>query len=145
MAMAESLPPDASTASTGLGIRYIGSGEHQHCYAYSGKYSAATSDQIVLSFISGAGYIFGIVQFNGFIDDDTPGGARAAGNCTINLNGELIVLMTVGDSAMDAPYSERTELIIPPLTKVEVILDAEEIAADKWATVTFTGRVYGTA
>jgi len=139
MAEPDTIPVSAFIASVGKSIRYIG----RHCYAFSGKYSATTSDQIVLSFTTGAGYIFGVVQFNGFIDDDTPGGARAAGNCTINFNGQMVVLMTVGDSSVDAPYSERTELIIPPQTKVEVILDAEETAADKWSTVTLAGRVYG--
>ena len=127
----EAVPINASVASTGLGIRY------------SGKYSATSSDQIVLSFTSGAGYIRGILQFNGFNDDDSPGGNRSAGNCTLNLNGEMVVLMTVGNAAIDAPHTERSEIIIPPFTKVEVIIDADETSADKWATVTLTGRVYG--
>ena len=55
----------------------------------------------------------------------------------------MVVLMTVGNAAIDAPHTERSEIIIPPFTKVEVIIDADETSADKWATVTLTGRVYG--
>ena len=136
--MAQKEPTSDLFAGPGLGIRYIG----DYCYAYSGKYSATTNDQIVLSFTSGADFIRGILQFNGFNDDDTPGGNRSAGNCTINLNDKMVVLMTVGNNALDAPFSERTELIIPPYTKVEAIIDADDNSADNWATVTFTGTVH---
>jgi len=44
MAMAEALPPDASTASTGLGLRYIG----DWAYAFSGAFNSTTSSRLIL-------------------------------------------------------------------------------------------------
>ena len=60
MMKAEPLPPDASIASTGLGIRYIG----DYVYAYSGLYVASTTVETKLEFTTGAGFIVGQLQLN---------------------------------------------------------------------------------
>ena len=58
----EAVPANASVASTGLGIRYIG----EHAYALSGiERDAGTggANTTLLNFTSGAGYIRGTLDF----------------------------------------------------------------------------------
>jgi len=135
--MPEGVGYSGSVAGTGLELNYIGG----HCYAYSGKYNAENTDQTVLSFISSKEYIIGTLKFNGFIHDATPG-TRNFSNCTVNFNGITVALMTVGPSDADAPHSEDTILLIPPLTNVEVLVDSLNQSDNNYITVLFTGRIY---
>ena len=131
------IPTSASIASTGLGIRTIGS----HVYAYSGLFTATTSYQEVLSFQSPAGYIVGILQLNSGIDASSPGN-RVTNAANIIFNGITIARVAAGTLTDDAPTSETQDLLIPPLTTVIVEVDSSA-SSDRQFSVTFTGRVYG--
>ena len=54
----DTIPVSASIASTGKGIRYIGS----HAYAYSGSVGVDNNETTLLEFTTGAGYITAIFQ-----------------------------------------------------------------------------------
>ena len=137
-----SIQPDASVAATGLGIRYIGSGDHQHVYAYSGLYSASTTDnRIVLDFTTGSGYILGRIQLNAAVDDDS--GLYAMSFSIIKFNDVGIAIIATSDSAIDGPSGVYQQVVIPPRTHVTCTLDNEGTAADQFGSITFTGRVYG--
>jgi len=59
MATAEALPPDASTASTGPTLRYIG----EWAYAFSGLISVDNNETTLLEFINGSNIFSGELQF----------------------------------------------------------------------------------
>jgi len=135
--------PEASVVQTGLGLKYIGSGDHQHAFAYSGLYSASTTDnRIVLDFTTGSGYIVGRIQVNAAVDDDS--GLYAMSFSIIKFNDIGIAIIATSDSAIDGPSVVYQPVVIPPLTHVTCTLDNEGTAADQFGSVTFTGRVYGT-
>ena len=137
MIEAEGIPPTASTASTGLGLRYIGK---DHCYAYSGSVGADVLG-IVLDFTSGSGYISGVFTFSGVMDQDDPN-AGYRSTCIIYFN-DLIVTTTLSDIDTGNMVSpSQMPMIIPPFTKVKVIIYANTSGGSYAATTTFTGRVY---
>ena len=139
MTEADVIQPSASIASTGKGIRYI----QNWIYGYSGLVSALTSPQTVLDFTSNAGVIVGVIQLNSAIDDDNMS-LSLASSLNIQLNGVSVAILGAGaDDAFPPSKSERTDIIIPPLTVVSMILDTTGVQADRFASATITGRVYG--
>ena len=135
------IPISASVASTGKNIRYIG----KWIYGYSGLFSAQTSPQTVFDFTSGSGIIVGVIQLNSAVDDDNSS-LSLASTLNIKFNGVSIALLGAGaDDAFPPSKSERTEVIIPPFTEVSMILDTTGTQADRYASATITGRVYGAA
>jgi len=127
-----SVQPEASTVSTGLGLRYIG---NEHVYAYSGALILAADLSDYLNFTSGSGIIVGKVQINA-------DWAGIAGNTLYNqiyLNEQLVIYER--DTGNDyVPGAPVIHFIIPPLTKFQLQMKA---AAPTYASATFTGRVYG--
>ena len=131
MLKAEPLPPDASIASTGKTLRYIGK---DRCYAYSGVLASAATPATFLDFRSGAGLIVADLQcFNHAIN-----GAGNNIQYQLFVNGEMIIAQTNFDQ--NNPYN-RLRFIIPPYTDVVVKVDNLSGAADN-CSVTLTGRVY---
>jgi len=138
MAMAESLPPDASTASTGLGLRYIGK---NYCYAYAGVFDATTSDVTVLDFTTGSGIIFGEVQFNAPFNPSTIITGKT-GALTVNFNGIIVCALKASGDVETMPAMVTSKLIIPPRTQVVMTIISNGDDDSRKATITFTGRVY---
>jgi len=129
MAKAEGIPPTASVASVGPGIRYIG----EHCYAYSGVLDLSSKATGALDFTSGAGYIVGKFEYNA--DFASAGGANLA--VEIFFNG----IMTVKERDVGNNYLAGDcyfDVLIPPFTKVSVDLTGG--GAD--SNINFVGRVY---
>ena len=112
-----------------------------HAYAYSGKFGASQTIQTALQFTSGPSYLVGTINFNGYVDDDDPG-SRNAGNCQVSLNGQGIILMNTGTTAVDAPTEASSKILIPPYTIVLVEIESDANAADQYATVSIIGRIY---
>ena len=138
--MAEaSVPPEASVASTGLSIRYIG----DHCYAYSGFFSSNTSAQTVLDFTTGSGYIIGILQADAFVETAGDIGSGAHGLCYVEFNGINVALLKTDGQYEDMPAVTTVNLVIPPFTEVRVKYDASVTTATIEGCVSLTGRVYG--
>ena len=133
-----SVQPEASTASTGLGIRYIG----QHCFALSGTFSASTNPQTTLEFTTGAGYIVGRFQFSGMFDPATAA-IGSTGGCLITFNGIDTLILKVDGTEEDMPSFSFEDVIIPPFTSVKAVIDSSSNDADRVGTVNLSGRVYG--
>lgn len=129
----EAVPASATVASTGLGLRYIGS----HCYSYSGNIANAgtgAADSLMLDFTSGAGYIIAEL----FWEVDSEGGIVY--DIHVKLNGIKII-----DSEFDAApthglWSTPVKLIIPPFTHFEFLYGAD---AEVTSACHLVGRVYG--
>jgi len=129
--------PEASVVQTGRGIRYVG----EYAYAYSGQYPAESSTQIVLEFESGSGLISGTFSCNVFLQYDNVSVRQGA--FLISFNDIIIAGLTASDANEDMPATVTQKLIIPPFTKVKVEAIASSGDSDNFATVNFTGRVYG--
>ena len=133
MAEADGIPPTASVASVGPGIRYIGN----HCYAYSGiTRSSSGAQQTPLSFTTGNGYIIAELGFA-----ETERGSSAI-KIKIYFNDEQIIDNEYDNQpAQDnpAPYP----LLIPPFTLVECKWDAGGTNID--GSFWLVGRVYDTS
>lgn len=138
MMKAEPLPPDASIASTGRGIRYIGN----HCYAFSGAFAATADPQTTLEFTTGTGYIVGDFQLNAAVNSTNP----ASGSATlaiIKFNDETIAIIKSEANVDDLPNNITQKVLIPSLTKVLITIESNDNQAAQFATVTLVGRVYG--
>jgi len=139
MALAESLPPDASTASTGLGLRYIGD---DHCYAFSGVIASAGSQSAAttttLLFTSGSSYAKVRVTFSNDLTS-----ASANEFYLIKMNG-LEIYKAEQEHNLDTVTNPTViHLIIPPLTDFESLVGSSGDPMD--TTTIISGRVYGTA
>ena len=133
----EAVPSNASVASTGLGLRYIG----QHCYAYSGIILSADGSKTCLGpFTSGSGYITGKYLLSGglFISDV---GEGANIIYTLKLNDQIIWEIKITTNPEGSPTAYTPPLLIPPITKVEILVQASQ--ANLECSASLTGRVYG--
>jgi len=129
--------PEASVVQTGLGISYIG----EHAYANAGSIAADVVGT-VLDFTTGSGYVNGTFTFSGFLDQDNPA-AGLRGTCIVYFN-DLIVTSAASDfDSGNMVTPAQMPMLIPPFTKVKVIIYANSASADYHATTTFLGRVYG--
>jgi len=137
MAEAEGIPPTASVASVGPGIRYLGSGEFQHCYAYSGEIAGGFAVVSGLDFTSGAGYI--VAEFTATSDEI--GGAAIYVN--VLMNGVKVFAIIWDASGGSTPLGGifPIPIIIPPFTEVETTQHTN--TGSENFTHLLTGRVYG--
>jgi len=138
MALAGELPPDASTASTGLGVRYVGT-DPMFAYAYSGMVSTDENETSLLDFITGSGVIVGEFQ---------PVYATEASNnqhylFRVYFNNLTIYRTIVKDGAQDAILEIR--ITIPPFTHVKSTAENVSDTTSLDMASLITGRVYGVA
>ena len=133
MTEADVIQPSASTASTGLGLRYVGN----YAYAYSGEVTVAASgggaNTTLLEFTSGSSLFVGFLNFSTNID------GAASVDLEMSLNGQNVLIMKEDNSSTDHPM--RYNVIIPPLTEVSVKWG--QASGSNQATALLTGRVYG--
>ena len=127
----EAVPSNASVASTGLGLRYIG----EYCYAYSGPVSVDNNETTILLFDSQAGVIVSIFR---------PCYLESGGDdyeFRVYFN-NLLLAYTKATSEATIPAQKHFELIIPPLTEVKVTGENRESSASLNIGALLTGRVY---
>lgn len=133
MEEAEGIPPTASTASAGLGIRYVG----DWAYATSGVVAIAGSEVSALEGTTGTGIIVGDIQF---FSDQTAGDNF---NFRIYYN-DVAVVQTILSATHDTPpYGYYPiSVVIPPFTDIKVALsNTSQGVARNW-TILLGGRVY---
>ena len=132
----EAVPINASVASTGKGIRYIGK---DHCYAFSGAVSATDAYTTSLEFTTGSGFI--LAQFQCEIGHDYTGDNQSF---RFHFN-DVVVQHYVVTGAVPNGFGASTPvvLLIPPFTKVLVDGRNESSSSAFNRFVTLTGRVYG--
>ena len=132
----EAVPSNASVASTGKGLRYIG----EHVYAYN-EVTLNNSTVSQFEFTTGSGYIV------------------AKYNCTFNLGNavankmigfhifmndievitQYVYFSTVGGGVTD--LDNNWPILIPPFTKVKIEAQTQ-LAADVPSWGSIVGRVY---
>ena len=133
----EAVPSNASVASTGKGIRYIGK---DHCYAYSGAVSNAAGGSAgkttLLDFTTGSGLIQSKIEF----------GVEWAGNddvyFAISLNGlDIFNVNYKNPEGQAALTGQPFHILIPPETRFVIKWGIDNVTKDGFAML--TGRVYG--
>ena len=129
-----SVQPEASTASPGLGLRYVGN----WVYATSGVVAIAGSEVSALEGTTGTGIIVGDIQF---FTDQTAGDNY---NFRIYYNGVAVVQALLAATHDSAPYGYYPiNVVIPPFTNIKVALsNTSQGVARNW-TILLAGRVYG--
>jgi len=141
MAEAEGIPPTASVASVGPGIRYIGK---EHCYAYSGGFAGLDSEQTLLDFTTGSGYIVATLTMTGPILMTTGGiSAGFIRGYQLDFNGQTVGMYKVESGTEDMPTMIEAQILIPPFTAVVFTCVDNAIGATSFGTANITGRVYG--
>ena len=141
MTEADVIQPSASIASTGLGLRYIGK---EHCYAFSGTFGALNSEQTLLDFTTGSGYIVATLTMTGPIRMTTANiGSGLIRGYQLDFNSQTVGLYKVDPAQEDMPTVVEVHILIPPLTAV--VLTCIDSADDSSfsGTANITGRVYG--
>jgi len=136
MAEAEGIPPTASVASVGPGIRYISN----WAYGYSGTVNVGVDPgEILLEFHTGSGLIVAQLQFE-YVDAQT-GGSQILATYTTKFN-DIVISEFVNEAEIRA-YGGPENLIpviIPPFTKVA--MSAFVSGGTKNQAARITGRVY---
>ena len=137
----EAVPSNASVASTGKGLRYIGK---EHCYAFSGTFPSLGSVTVMLSFTSGAGIITGDLVVNSAIDFSVANiGAGVVTGYQLSFNDIVVAIIKVEGGLEDAPSYATQPVLIPPFTAVKLERVAGANNSSFLDTAHFTGRVYG--
>jgi len=136
----EAVTANASVASSGLGLRYVG----DRVYGFSGTHGNTTAGETLFDFTSGAGVIVGEFVLNGAVRFlYAQNGSNTAWQ--LSFNGEVIALY-VTNSSSSAGRGESQgfqRVIIPPFTRVVLEADSDEDNAAELLTANFHGRVYG--
>ena len=128
---------NAQFSSAGKHLNIIG----DYCYAYSGEITSTTAAQTLLEFSTGKQMIIGTLQINGPVDDDTPTvGATSASQ--VFLNGIKLGIIKTDTKDEDQPGTERWKLLLPPLSTLKVTMVSDNNEADRYASMSFVGRVY---
>jgi len=115
----------------------------EYSYAFSGTFPSVNGDQTMLSFSTGKEFHVGKFTFNGPVNMDNAGAGGSA-VYQISFNGQIVALGKVDTVTGNVPPAQNQfqEVIIPPLTTVELISRCGEDTAAELVTATFTGRVY---
>jgi len=126
----------ANPAGVGQLLNIIGN----FAYAYSGLWTASTTQQTVLNFDTGSYMFKGILQLNGPVDDDNPSQISIAA-AELVLDGQAICLIANG-AGDGGPFDVTQEIIVPPFSSVEVKVVSNGNETDRFGSVAMTGRIY---
>tara|TARA_Y100000310_G_C20003668_1_gene499728 strand:- start:51 stop:473 length:423 start_codon:yes stop_codon:yes gene_type:complete len=108
-------------------------------YAYSGTYPADGNSHSVFSFTTGNFVFVGKFKVNGALNPLS--GSVANANGEIKIGGATIGVGPM-NTALDNNYFFEQDIIIPPYTEVEGLINFFEIDSSDVATATITGRIY---
>jgi len=137
MAEAEGIPPTASVASVGPGIRYI----KEYVYAYSGVIDlVGASTETQFEFTTGGGLIAGEYTFGADANDID---SNAYLGFLIYMNDVLMYQRSLrAASSGNWNIFGPLPLIIPPFTTVKVESETTDSGGTTHTYGTLTGRVY---
>jgi len=135
MTEAEGIPPTASVASVGLGIRYL----ENWAYAYSGTVGVDDNETTLLSFTTGSGLIVAQIQFNAITVYSTDL------KYLVYFNGSIMQGYIILQAADRARADTAIKVVVPPFTIVRCTAQNIQDTSSHDNCVTFTGRVYGAA
>ena len=130
----EAVPSNASVASAGPGLRYVG----QHAYAFSGVVAVDDNETTLLDFNPGSGVIDCIIQFH-YVEVSTDNMFY-----TIKVNGEIVMRYYTSDSHSVASMPDNPLYVLfPPFSRVQLLCENQSSSTPRDQCVTIVGRVYG--
>jgi len=134
MAEAEGIPPSASIASAGLGLRYIG----DYAYGFSGLVLVQNSPVALLEFTTGTGFI--VCKIGVFNSDDSSNNAEIA----LSLNDIDVINFEIINTAQGDYLNgfAPIDLLIAPFTKFKLTAQNTTSSSERSWYATLTGRVY---
>jgi len=132
--MAEaSVTPEASVASTGKGVRYVGT----HLYGYSGVIGVNNNETSLLEFTSGSGYAVINIQYN-YAESD---GDDIIYRTYLN---DIVVQQFITDHAkLYGWMNSFIRIVVPPNSKVKCTAENLGSSSTRSQVCSLTGRVYG--
>jgi len=136
MEEAEGIPPTASVASPGLGLRYIG----EHCYAYN-LLQQTTSADPHLDFTSGDGYIVADLVLCAAVKM-TAGSDGGIVVWELELNDQGIAMFKTDSVEEDMPSNFMTKILIPPFTHFVLNGASNYSTSGFFTSAQLIGRVY---
>ena len=137
MTEADVIQPSASTASPGLGIRYIG----EHCYAYN-LLQQTTSADPHLDFTSGSGYIVADLVLCAAVKM-TQGGDGGIVVWELKLNDQGVAMYKTDSVEEDMPSNFMAKILVPPFTRFVLNGASNYSTGGFFTSAQLIGRVYG--
>jgi len=134
-ALPQAVQPNASVASTGLALRYIG----EHAYAYSGEVSVDSTETDLLNFTTGSGYFVGQWLPQYMVDSHVGDDFRFV----VYFNDQVVASVIMAAAADRDAFYLQANLIIPPNTHVQITGDNKTQNVARNVGGILTGRVYG--
>jgi len=137
----DAIPVSASIASTGLGIRHVGS----HIYAFSGQIGTDATQALtaMLEFTTGNHYIIGNWTVCGAVNKDGDSGTGGIDQFYLSFNGLSIQSLKTETQEEDQPGSYTLPILIPPNTEV-LCEGVSSLNNGNWTiSQVIIGRVYG--
>lgn len=125
------------TSSVGRSLNYVG----KHVYAYSGAHAGNTTPVTALEFTTGSSYIKGVFEIQIALANNSSSNTVSMSN--LKFNSELVANLVAGYKGADGITWQPFNAIIPPYTKVTANLFSDEDQAERFMTMSFTGKVYG--
>jgi len=123
-------------AGAGLDLNYV----ENRVFAYSGLQAATTAVKTYLEFQTGAKTIVGTLQVNSPVDDDDPT-VGVASSSEVLVNGVKIALLKTDSDKEQMPASNTLDVVLPPYTNFSVTMLDSANQADRYGSMTFTGKV----
>jgi hypothetical protein len=115
-----------------------------HCYLYTGQIVSNTTAVTVSDITTGSNsYIVGKVTLNAGIPSSANIGDVDQVAAYVYFNGIIVASISTGNASIDSVMAISNDLIIPPETKLRIDMIADQIDSNNFATLLFTGRVYG--
>jgi hypothetical protein len=112
------------------------------CYVYVEEFTADSSGVVRMQFTTGAYFTVGRIRFAGFTNMGSPAGSGQVGSCRVKLNGQTIIDLHTEGQTKDMPFSDTADLLVPPFTKVECLVDAGSTQSDEHGSLSYVGRIY---
>ena len=130
-----SVQPEASTVSTGKGLRYVGN----WIYGFSGLVTVQNSPVALFETTTGSGLI--VCQIGMFTSDSSSNNAEIV----VSLNDIKVIAFEVLNTTQGDYLNgfAPMDLIIPPFTKFELTAVNTTSSSEMSWYSTLTGRVYG--
>ena len=123
----------ANPTGTGAILNYIG----KHAYAYSGEVNnSGSGTSTALKFTTGNEYIIGQMHLIYFTESGTADAAY-----TIKINSESVYALTLNGNINDSNRPDVT-VLLPPQSKIEVLVERISGSGTIQLGATFTGEVY---
>jgi hypothetical protein len=126
-----------NTTSVGLNLNIIGN----HCYAFSGMFSPATSAYTMLEFTTGSELAKVKLTVSGAIDNADPeqGGVSVF---TLAINNQEITRLKVDTSLEDMPTLAVIPLLLEPYSKIKLTaIDSVTVTTRKTSAL-IVGKIY---